>query len=145
MTFLQPWRAIGIASMHYAVSFLLTLLIGIYTRINFASAGDVSSYLLFWGMFLLLITTPLFTIWYFGTKRVPANAKTGFIFGLMLFAVAFFFDLLFNLPVLFSGHALQEVFLFYFNPLFWVSMLEMFALAALTGEWLRKRRRSEGA
>jgi|GEM_PF-6027745 len=141
MKLLHPYRAIGFAILDYIVSLLFMLLFGGYVSARVPQDAYLLNYFFYWGMLGILVTAPLFTFLYFRTKIVSINAKAGFLFGVTIFVVALFLDLLFSsFVILLSGERFSHIFFLYRQPLFWVSILETFALAALTAEWIRKRR-----
>ena len=125
--------------MNYAFSFLLTIAIGAYSNFDLMYASDIPNYFLYWGMVATVLTTPLLTWWYLGAGSVLPNAKTGLMFGVTMFLVTFLMDLSLFASFFLLHFVRLETFLFYTNPLFWVSTSVMLALASMSAEWMRKR------
>lgn len=120
-------RAVGIAILLYLSSFFLY---GLSFFIPFLSEpNSLNSYIFFWLLNIPLVL--LFAKWFF--KKISPTTKRGFQFGLIIIAVAFALDGLAILGTYAAGESLEEFAALYTDWKFYVSVLEIIALATFAG------------
>jgi hypothetical protein len=126
-------RAIWMGALVYASSFIIGILIAVALEIDFSTATEAPPQVWYIGIVVTIVLSALFTLWYFKDKKIKPAPKEGLLFGFVIVILGSVFDAALIIPYLLLTDSPQDPITYYSNPLFWFTLLLIFATTTIVG------------
>ena len=136
-------RAVGIGVVYYIASFVVGIVAALATGFDFEAGAAFTPILTVIGIVMTLILTPLFTYWYFNSKKgtkITPTLQHGLKLGVVFLLIGTVFDLLTLGAASVAGELPDNPFEFYMDIWFWVMLAVMLASAAGAGHYLANKK-----
>jgi len=124
----------------YICSFIAGILIATLLGIDLDTAVEAPPSVWYIGIVATVIILGLFTHWYFKDKKIKPTPKEGFYFGLTAVIIGTIIDAVLIIPYIILSDAPQDIFAYYTNPLFLVTLLIVLATPTVIG-WMKQKKR----
>lgn len=125
-------RAIGIGIVLYITTFIIGIILTIFSRVNLESPQNIPTTYWIITIVVTVLLTCLASIWYFNKQGTVRNMKEGLKLGVTFVICGFILDLLFFIPAFFtSGTSLLLE--YYSTPSFYITLLLVIVSAVFIG------------
>ena len=126
-------RAILVSLALYFATFIIGIILTVFANTSLSSPQEIPTTYWIITIVVTVLMTSLASIWYFNKSGISRNVKEGFKLGLTFVIIGFILDLLFFIPVFFTGSGSDLLIDYYSTPSFYLTLLLVVATAAFIG------------
>ena len=132
-------RAIGISLLTYISTFIVGMVAALIMGLDLTSTDAPPPEMFYISAVAAVVIAALFSVWYFKGKGIEKNAKQGLFFGITLIIIGFIMDIITFIPYVLGGGSYNDLFSYYANPVFLVTLVLILGTPAAIGHFLSKK------